>query len=47
MCTLLIFIPADFIIRFGTMVLKALISLCFLKILPSRKKVSHHIVLSM
>ena len=43
--TLLISLPADFIIRFGTMVLKALISLCFLKILPSRKKVSQHIVI--
>ena len=30
----------DYIIRFGTMALKALVAGCFLIILPSRKKVS-------
>ena len=29
----------DFIVRFATMVLKALVTMCFLAVLPSRKKV--------
>lgn len=34
-----ILITTDFIVRFGTMILKALIASCFLVVLPTRKKV--------
>lgn len=40
-CTCIISSPflSDYIIRFGTMALKAMVATCFLSILPSRKKV--------